>query len=266
MQALSLAVLAFLLYLAASSWQGLTLTRRVAPRPMLVRGLAGLGLLCHLPLVAGLFGHDAQVLPGLYASMVMLGAMAVAVLLVASLFKPVLGAAVGVLPLAGLALLLAAMAPAPLPSEALPPGVALHAVSSLLAFAVLAIAAVQAVLLGLQNRALRQHQVRGLVQALPPLTTMERLLFELIWTGMALLTLAILSGFVFLDNMFAQHLAHKTILSLAAWVIFATLLFSHHRLGWRGMRAVRWTLGGCAVLLLAYFGSRFVLDVLLGRG
>ncbi|MFP4137399.1 MAG: cytochrome C assembly family protein [Halomonas sp.] len=266
MQALLLAVLAFLLYLAAASWQGLTLTRRVAPRPMLVRGLGALGLLCHLPLVAGLFGQDAQVLPGLYASMVMLGAMAVAVLLVASLFKPVLGAAVGVLPLAGAALLLAALAPAPLPSKGLPPGVALHAVSSLLAFAVLAIAAVQAVLLGLQNRALRQHHVHGIVQALPPLTTMERLLFELIWTGMALLTLSILSGFLFLDNMFAQHLAHKTILSLAAWVIFATLLFSHHRLGWRGMRAVRWTLSGCAVLLLAYFGSRFVLEVLLGRG
>ncbi|MEQ5800779.1 cytochrome c biogenesis protein CcsA [Halomonas sp. H10-9-1] len=266
MQALALAVLAFLLYTAAASWQGLTLARRVAPRPMLVRGLALLGLLCHLPLVIGLFGHDTQVLPGLYASMVLISAMAVSLLLGISLFKPVLGAATGILPLAGVALLLAATVPAAPHSDDLPPGVALHAISSLLGFAILAIAAVQAVLLGLQNHALRHHHIRGIVQALPPLTSMERLLFELIWAGMGLLTLSILSGFVFLDNMFAQHLAHKTILSLAAWVIFAILLFSHHCLGWRGMRAVRWTLGGCAVLLVAYFGSRFVLEVLLGRG
>lgn len=266
MQALALAVMASLFYLAAASWQGLTLVRRVTPQPMLVRGLSLLGLLCHLPLVVSLFGHDAQVLPGFYTSMILISAMAVAILLGVSLFKPVLGAAAGILPLASIALLLAAALPARPATEALSPGITLHAISSLLGFAVLAIAAVQAILLGLQNRALRHHHIRGIVQALPPLTSMERLLFELIWAGMALLTLSILSGFLFLDNMFAQHLAHKTILSLAAWVIFAILLFSHHRLGWRGMRAVRWTLGGCAVLLVAYFGTLFVLEVLLSRG
>ncbi len=145
------------------------------------------------------------------------------------------------------------------------PGIALHAISSALAFGVLFIAACQAVLLGLQNQALRHHHIRGMVQVLPPLTTMERLLFEMIWAGMGLLTLSILSGFLFVESMFAQHLAHKTILSMAAWVIFAILLISHHVLGWRGMRAVRWTLGGCAVLLLAYFGSKFVLEVILNR-
>ncbi len=266
MQALSLALLAFLLYLAAASWQGMVLMRRASPQPLLVRGMALLGLLCHLPLAIGLFGHGTPVLPGLSTSVILLSAGVVAVLLLVSLFKPILNAAVALLPLSGLALLLAAGLPSPERVEGLTPGIALHALSSLLAFAVLAIAAVQAVLLGLQNRALRQHHIRGLVQSLPPLTTMERVLFELIWGGMGLLTLSILSGFLFLDSMFAQHLAHKTILSLAAWVIFSVLLFSHHRLGWRGMRAVRWTLGGCGVLLVAYFGSKIVLEVLLGRG
>ncbi|QTF93291.1 cytochrome c biogenesis protein CcsA [Halomonas sp. BM-2019] len=265
MQALSLAILAFILYLAAASWQGLVLMHRASPQPLLVRGLTVLGLLSHLPLAVGLFGHDEPVLPGLSTSLILISGAVVLVLLVVSLFKPVLNVAVGVLPLAGLALLLATGLPSPERAGGLTPGIALHALSSLLAFAVLAIAAVQAVLLGLQNRALRQHHIRGLVQALPPLTTMERVLFELIWGGIALLTLSILSGFLFLDSMFAQHLAHKTILSLAAWVIFSVLLFSHHRLGWRGMRAVRWTLGGYAVLLLAYFGSKFVLEVVLGR-
>ncbi len=266
MQALSLAILAFLLYLAAASWQGMVLLHRASPQPLLVRGMILLGLLCHLPLAVGLFGHGQPVLPGISTSVILISTGVVAMLLLVSLFKPILSAAVGILPLAGLALLLAAWLPSPERVVGLTPGIALHALSSLLAFAVLAIAAVQAVLLGLQNRALRQHHIRGLVQALPPLTTMERVLFELIWAGVGLLTLSILSGFLFLDNMFAQHLVHKTILSLAAWVIFSVLLFSHHRLGWRGMRAVRWTLGGCSVLLIAYFGSKFVLEVLLGRG
>lgn len=266
MQALSLAILAFLLYLAAASWQGMVLLHRASPQPLLVRGMILLGLLCHLPLAVGLFGHGQPVLPGISTSVILISTGVVAMLLLVSLFKPILSAAVGILPLAGLALLLAAWLPSPERVVGLTPGIALHALSSLLAFAVLAIAAVQAVLLGLQNRALRQHHIRGLVQALPPLTTMERVLFELIWAGVGLLTLSILSGFLFLDNMFAQHLAHKTILSLTAWVIFSVLLFSHHQLGWRGMRAVRWTLGGCGVLLIAYFGSKFVLEVLLGRG
>lgn len=266
MQPLSLAVMAFIFYLGAASWQGLTLVRRVPPRAMLVRGLALLGLLCHLPLAATLLVRGDSLLPGLSTSAVLASGLAVLVLLVVSLVKPVLNVATGLLPLAGLTLLLAVGLPSPERGTGMTPGIALHALSSALAFALLAIAAIQAVLLGVQNQALRHHHIRGVVQSLPPLTTMERILFELIWAGMILLTLSIVSGFLFIDNMFAQHLAHKSILSLAAWVIFATLLFSHHRLGWRGMRAVRWTLGGCLVLLIAYFGSKFVLEILLDRG
>ncbi|WFM70918.1 cytochrome c biogenesis protein CcsA [Halomonas sp. CKK8] len=266
MQPLSLAVMAFIFYLGAASWQGLTLVRRVPPRAMLVRGLSLLGLLCHLPLAATLLARGDSLLPGLSTSAVLASGLAVLVLLVVSLVKPVLNVATGLLPLAGLTLLLAVGLPSPERGTGMTPGIALHALSSALAFALLAIAAIQAVLLGVQNQALRHHHIRGVVQSLPPLTTMERILFELIWAGMILLTLSIVSGFLFIDNMFAQHLAHKSILSLAAWVIFATLLFSHHRLGWRGMRAVRWTLGGCLVLLLAYFGSKFVLEILLDRG
>ncbi|MDR5868551.1 cytochrome C assembly family protein [Halomonas koreensis] len=265
MQALPLAVMAFLLYLAAASWQGLTLARRVPPRAGLVRSFGALGLLCHLPLAVGLLGRGETLLPGLTTSAVLISGLAVLVLLGVSLFKPVLNVAAGLLPLAGVILLLAVEWPSPEKGAGMTPGIALHALSSALAFALLAIAAVQAVLLGVQNQALRHHHIRGVVQSLPPLTTMERLLFELIWAGMALLTLSIVSGFAFVDDMFAQHLAHKTILSLAAWVIFAILLVSHYWLGWRGMRAVRWTLGGYLVLLLAYFGSKFVIEVLLAR-
>lgn len=266
MQALPLAIMALILYLGAASWQGLTLLRRVPQRPALVRGLGLLGWLFHLPVAFQLLNQSSGLMPGLSTSAVVLTAVMTLLLLLVSLAKPVLNVAVALLPISGLALLLAVGLPSPERSDGMTPGIALHAISSALAFGVLFIAACQAVLLGLQNQALRHHHTRrGVVQVLPPLTTMERVLFELIWAGMGLLTLSILSGFLFLESMFAQHLVHKTILSLAAWVIFATLLTSHHVLGWRGMRAVRWTLGGCLVLLLAYFGSKFVLEVILNR-
>ncbi|GAA0638575.1 inner membrane protein YpjD [Halomonas beimenensis] len=257
--------MAFILYLAAASWQGLVLARRVPPRAALVRSFGALGLLCHLPLAVGLLTQGETLLPGVTTSAVLASGLAVLVLLGVSLFKPVLNVATGLFPLAGVTLLLATGMPSPEKGTGMTPGIALHALSAALAFALLAIAAIQAVLLGVQNQALRHHHFRGVVQSLPPLTTMERILFELVWAGMALLTLSIASGFLFVDDMFAQHLIHKTVLSLAAWVLFAALLAGHHWLGWRGLRAVRWTLGGCLLLLLAYFGSKFVLEVLLAR-
>jgi ABC-type uncharacterized transport system permease subunit len=95
---------------------------------------------------------------------------------------------------------------------------------------------------------------------------MEVLLFEMIALGFVLLTLALLSGFSFLDNMFEQRLAHKTLLSIAAWVVFGTLLWGRYRFGWRGQKALTWTLVGFVVLMLAYFGSKFVVELLLGSG
>ena len=92
---------------------------------------------------------------------------------------------------------------------------------------------------------------------------METLLFELIWVGLALLTLAIGSGIIYLDDIFAQHLVHKSTLSIAAWLIFAMLLWGRHQWGWRSQTAVRWTLGGFATLMLGYFGSKLVLELIL---
>ena len=94
---------------------------------------------------------------------------------------------------------------------------------------------------------------------------MESLLFQMIAIGFAILSLALLSGVLFLEDIFAQHLVHKTVLSLAAWLVFAVLLWGRFRFGWRGRTAIRWTLGGFAVLLLAYFGSKFVLELVLMR-
>ena len=127
-------------------------------------------------------------------------------------------------------------------------------------------AALLAILLAFQESALRSRRLdSGLFRALPPLTLTETLMFRLIGAGFVLLTLTLLSGVLFVDNLFAQHLVHKTVLSIAAWIVFGVLLFGRWRWGWRGRRAVRLTLAGMVVLLLAFFGSKFVLEVVLHR-
>jgi ABC-type uncharacterized transport system permease subunit len=90
-------------------------------------------------------------------------------------------------------------------------------------------------------------------------------MFRVIAAGFVLLTLTLLSGVLFVDDLFAQHLVHKTVLSIAAWIVFGVLLFGRWRWGWRGRRAVQLTLAGMAILLLAFFGSKFVLEVILHR-
>ncbi|MEJ2059747.1 MAG: cytochrome c biogenesis protein CcsA [Gammaproteobacteria bacterium] len=144
-------------------------------------------------------------------------------------------------------------------------GLDVHIFVSLLAYSLLALAALQAVVLAVQDRHLHNHQPGGLIRLLPPLQHMEDLLFRMIGLGFVLLSLALLTGFYYLEDMFAQHVAHKTVLSIIAWLIFAVLLVGRWRFGWRGRTAVRWTLGGFLTLMLAYFGSKLVLEFILHR-
>lgn len=176
--------------------------------------------------------------------------------------------ALGVLvfPVAGASLLAYVLAGQPGTSgSALAWPIQLHAWLALLAYAALALATLFAIGLWLQERALRRRRITGLVRALPPLTQTESLLFRILVAGFSLLTLALAIGLVFVENLFAQHLAHKTVLSLLSWTVLATLLFGHWRWGWRGARAARWTLTAMLLLGLAFFGSRFVYEFLLGR-
>lgn len=142
----------------------------------------------------------------------------------------------------------------------------LHAGLALLAFATLLLAALASVMLGLQERALKSRKLGRWMERVPPLTQVETLVFHLIAVGFGLLTIALLTGALFVEDLMAQHLAHKTVLSVVAWLVYGGLLLGRWRLGWRGMRAVRWVLIATAFLSLAYLGSKFVLEILLGRG
>lgn len=140
-----------------------------------------------------------------------------------------------------------------------------HILTSIIAYSLLNIAALQAILLAFQDQQLKSHPPKRYIQSLPPLETMESLLFQMLGAGLFFLTISLLSGFIFIEDLFAQHLVHKTVLSILAWIIFFGLILGKIRYGWRGQTAIKWTLIGFVSLLLAYFGSKLVLELILHR-
>lgn len=232
-------------------------------------GLIGGALVLHgAALFTDLFGIQLNLGLTNAASLV---AWAITVLfLLAVLFQPVESLGLLILPLAALALLLEWLWPGrhltTLPGAS--PLQAAHIVVSFLAYSLLSIAMVQGLMLGLQERALHQRHAGGFLRNLPPLETMERLLFRMIGVGFALLTLTLVSGVFFSEEMFGKplRLTHHIVLPLIAWFAFGVLLVGRTLYGWRGRMAVRWTLAGFFLLVLGYFGSKFVLEVLLQRG
>ncbi len=172
--------------------------------------------------------------------------------------------AVVLLPISAIALLTQSVSPSSymLPYDA-PQGLKIHVLVSIIAYSLLGLAACISIALSLQNRMLHNHHPGGIMKKIPPLQVMEKLLFDFILAGFIGLTLALISGFVFLEDVFAQHLVHKTVLSIIAWLVFAILLMGRFTFGWRGRTAIRWTLSGFVSLMLAYFGSKFVLEFIV---
>jgi ABC-type uncharacterized transport system permease subunit len=260
---------AVLLYLASGTLFTLRLFRQAgAGRPSRKLGLAlGFGALVFHGLILYFNLYTLRGFNFSFFNAVSFAAWVICLLyLLAALFKPVESLGMVLLPLAALTLILEYFFPG---IRLLPPHtdwqLRAHVILSILAYSVLAMAAVQAILLAIQDRHLRSHHPGGFIRALPPLQTMEGLLFEMITIGFILLTLALASGFLFLEDMFAQHLVHKTLLSILAWIVFAILLWGRYRFGWRGRTAIRWTMSGFVILALAYFGSKAVVELILKR-
>jgi ABC-type uncharacterized transport system permease subunit len=196
-------------------------------------------------------------------------ALVVVLLLVASLTmtEPLYHAGLVILPIAIVALLLEWGISAPgnlIASEQ--PGLSIHIVCAVMAFGVLSIAAVYAIFVALIDHFLRQRRLNRIMRTMPGLVVLERHLFQLITVGFIFLTAALAVGLTFINDLFAQHLAHKTILAILAWLVFGVLLWGRYFRGWRGRLAVRLTLAGMLILLLSYFGSKLVLEVILHSG
>ena len=149
-----------------------------------------------------------------------------------------------------------------------------HFIVATISVGLLSLAAMHAMLMSIQDRAL--HRQLAIVpnsraalwlEGLPPLMTMESLLFNLLYVGFALLTLTVFSGLLFSQTLFGKPLVfdHKTIFALISWVLFGGLLIARWRVGLRGRAAIRWVLSAYTALLLAYVGSRFVMEVILQR-
>ncbi|WP_158968270.1 inner membrane protein YpjD [Paraglaciecola sp. L3A3] len=143
------------------------------------------------------------------------------------------------------------------------PTLLVHVSLALFAYACLGIAFLYALQLSYINLRLKEKNASLLHSSLPPLMDVEHILFKLLLVGTVLLTLSLVSGFMFLDNMFAKEQAHKTVLSLLAWLVYSVILFGHAKFGWRGKSVISFTIIGGFLLTLAYFGSRFVREVLL---
>ena len=149
-----------------------------------------------------------------------------------------------------------------------------HIAVALLAYSTLTIAAFHAVVMILQDAHLHklrgnqhQHWLNTAIERLPALMTMEKILFRLVFLGFVLLTLTVFSGVIFSEQVLgvAFKWDHKTLLSLLSWLLFGVLLAGRQWRGWRGKTVLSFTLGGFVTLLMAYVGSRFVLEVLLHR-
>lgn len=142
-----------------------------------------------------------------------------------------------------------------------------HFFIAMVAYSLFTLAVLHAIIMAVVERRLHRGELTRPLASLPPLLTMEALLFRLITIAFVLLTLTLASGFAFSETVFGKALTfnHKTLFSILSWLIFAVLLIGRHVWGWRGRKALRWTMAGFVALLLAYVGSRFVLEVILGR-
>ena len=262
-----IASIAALLYLTAT---GLHLLHIFQQRQGVTRGVLALGLLamlCHTIIAWDSISGAEGISLGFYkisALIFLVINIACAILLTR---RPLQNLLVLLFPLAAMSVLVSTFAPNTTGiSSNLSGGILLHIGSSILAYAIFTLAAAQAALVAAQDYQLRHRHTRGIVQILPPLQLMETMLFELLFAGVLVLTIAIISGAVFIDDIFAQSLVHKTVLTIVAWILFSVLLWGHHQLGWRSQTAVRLTLAGFIVLMLAFFGSKLVLELVLQRG
>ena len=219
-----------------------------------------------LLLAESLFGSDSLRFGFGHALSVMLW-LAVGLYWVESLVLRLDGMQALVLPLAAVSVLLPAIFPGFVVSAPGTIAFRLHLILAMAAYSLFTIAALQALMMAVLERRLHEGTMTGPFATLPPLLTLERSLFRILWIGFIMLSLTLVSGIVFSEQLFGKPLRfeHKSLFAIVSWVIFGALLVGRRVYGWRGRTALRWIFAGFITLLLAYVGSRFVLEVILQR-
>ena len=228
-----------------------------------VLGIAG--LVWHCQVLLGLILLPNGIALSLSSTASFIGLQLALIAIVGAMEASLRGLAAGLFLLAAAAAMVTGMQSVGGSGEILTWQVQAHILISLFAYGLLTVGAIVAVYALVQDRRLRAGQLSTINQLFAPLETTERLLYGIAAAGFSALLLAVLSGFTFVDDLFAQHLVHKTVLSILALVLFGVLLAGRQFAGWRGRRAVYLYLWGFAILCVAYFGSRYVLEEVLGR-
>lgn len=184
-----------------------------------------------------------------------------------SLYRPILSLGILAAPTALIGVSLGYFGHSPYaPINSPNPLLSAHIILSFAAYCVLLMSAVQAIMLRLQIRELKHHTIhRFWVNKLPPLQSMESLLFDMILMGFVLLSVALTLGFVSTYDILAQHIAHKLVFSSLSWLVFGWLIVGHYRYGWHGKRATNFTLYGFILLAIGFVGSKAVLELILGK-
>lgn len=240
-----------------------------AARSGLLLGAAGLfgvaGLLLHGHLLVGEIYTTDGLQFTIAVTVSLIGFQLALIALLGALEATLRGMSAGLLALAAITSTATALAPAHGSGAQLTWQIQAHILVSMFAYGLLTVGAIVALYALVQDRRLRAGKLSAANHLFAPLETTEKMLFGITAGGFAVLLLAVVSGFAFVDNLFAQHLVHKTALSLLALVLFGVLLTGRRFFGWRGRRAVFLYLWGFFILCLAYFGSRFVLEEILGR-
>lgn len=254
------------LYLLGSLGLGFTIVKNTDspfPGKSFILPVGFIAVFCHILLLYKTIHVDAGLNLGFYNAASLISCVVALFVLVTALKKPVLDLALFIMPMAAIAIALSLLFPSNLLLGNDSPGLKIHILLSVIAYSLLTIAALQACLLAYQENCLRSKNPTPIMKFLPPLQEMENLLVQMIILGFFILSLSLATGFMFLHDIFAQHLVHKTVLSILAWLLFAALLWGRWAKGWRGQTIIRWTLGGFLSLMLAYFGSKFVLELIL---
>lgn len=262
MEAAVLIILTLAVYLGLSDYLALGLLGRVKTRSGMVLGIGMVAVALHAMLLHSWIDTPAGQNLSFFNMASMVSWLICLMLLVTLPFRQVAALLAMALPVAALSVALVPL----IRDQALVDyhdrmQTLWHVFASIAAYSVLAIAAVQAVVLAILEYRLRHKKPGKANPLLPPLTSMESFLFHLIALGFVLLTASLVTGWLYLDN--APGVRHKIVLSFVAWLIFGVLLAGRFFKGWRGRTAIRLTLAGFAVLMLSYFGTKLVLEFIL---
>ena len=258
-------LLAGMVYILVSIYIGWALIHDKPIHKGVSLGLLVVGMLAHAallyPHVVTLYGLNFN----LFNTISLISLFFLFFYVIFSLYRPIVSLGILAAPTALVGMIIGYIGHAPYrPITDISVGLEAHILLSLAAYCVLLMAALQALFLRLQIRELKHQSIhRFWVNKLPSLQSMESLLFDMLLVGFVLLSIALGIGFVYVEDLMAQHLAHKTVFSVLSWLLFGALLLGNWRAGWRGKRAANMTIYAFILLAIGFVGSKFVLEMLL---